>query len=295
MSKSKKLVFFGTEDFSAACLTLLITAGWEISAVVTKPDSKAGRGRKPAVPMVKHIAKENNIAVLQPEKASEIAKSLDGFKTEFGVLAAYGKIIPSDVLRRFSGGIINLHPSLLPKYRGPAPIEAAILNGDKTTGVSIMKLVEKMDAGPVYAQKVVSLDGTEDRTLLYQKLAVEGAQLLVKKLPLVTAGRLKSKAQDEDKASYTKLIKKSDGNLDFKKSAKQLERQVRAYAGWPKTTAKIYGQKIVVTSARAAETKSDGQLVVPARAGYLEILELVAPSGRMLSGSDFVRGYRGKA
>src|SRR5262249_33361714 len=140
MSKSKPLIFFGTEDFSVPALEALLAAGWPVSLVVTKPDSPAGRGQKINMPKVKTLASKNNIKVVQPADLADIKAYLEALKPDLGVLVAYGKLIPDAILHLFRGEIINLHPSLLPKYRGPAPIEAAILNGDKETGLSIIRL-----------------------------------------------------------------------------------------------------------------------------------------------------------
>jgi methionyl-tRNA formyltransferase len=234
MSKSKKLIFFGTDDFSTASLEELIDTGWRLSAVVTSPDAPAGRGRKLTESAVKKIAAANGIKVLQPAKGSEIAALIKGLEPEWGVLSAYGKIISQAALDLFSGGIINIHPSLLPRYRGPTPIETAILNGDDKTGVSLMKLTAGMDEGPVYAQKAMVLTGVENQPELYAKLTDMGAELLDEKLEAIMSGELQPVNQDDSAATYTKLIKKEDGVLDFGRPAKVLERQVRAYADWPK-------------------------------------------------------------
>src|SRR5665213_119654 len=169
MSKLSNLVFFGTENFSAPALEKLIAGGWPVLAAVTKPDARGGRGQKLIVPKVKQIADKHNIPVLQPEKFSEINAKIAELKPELGVLVAYGKIIPQGTIDLFPGGIINVHPSLLPKYRGPAPIEAPILNGDKETGISLMRLSAGMDEGPVYEQKRVALNGDEQRPELYKE------------------------------------------------------------------------------------------------------------------------------
>jgi len=291
MTKSKRLVFFGTDDFSAAVLEEILVSGWAVSAVVTKPDSPAGRGQKIVPPAVKQIALEHKIKVLQPDKSSDIAAGLKDIDTEWGVLAAYGKIIPPAVLDMFSGGIVNIHPSLLPKYRGPAPIESAILNGDDKTGVSLMKLTAGMDEGPVYAEKGLPLSGIETRPELYERLADMGSELLSKNLEAIIGGALQPVEQDSTAATYTKLIKKADGELDFGQPAEVLQRQVRAYAGWPRSRAEVFGQKIIVTKAHVANNSIDGTLVIKCQPGYLEIEELIAPSGKKMAAAEFVRGY----
>ncbi len=291
MSKSKKLIFFGTEDFSVPSLEKLLSGGWNVQAVVTKPDSRSGRGLKIQPPKVKEIAKEADIKVYQPEKLADITVDIEKLKPDFGVLVAYGKIIPRVALNIFPGGIINLHPSLLPKYRGPSPIETAILNGDSEAGVSLMRLSEKMDEGPVYSQRRVRIPPGIDAGSFSNYLAEVGAELLEERLDAIIQGWLTPKPQIEAEATYSKLLKKEDGNVDFGKPAEQLELEVRAYARWPKSSANIYGRKVIVTKVRVVETEKDGKLVIKCRPGWLEILELIAPSGRTVTGSEFLRGY----
>jgi methionyl-tRNA formyltransferase len=287
----KPLIFFGTEDFSLPALQALIEAGWPISAVVTKPDTRRGRGRQLTSPKVKQIALPHNIPVLQPEKVLDIAEELRHSGAETAVLVAYGKIIPASVLDIFPGGVINIHPSLLPKYRGPAPIEAAILNGDQETGVSLMRLTPPMDAGPVYAQERLRLSGTETKPVLYDRLAHVGSVMLLKHLAAIIAQNLQPKPQDESQATHTKLLDKQDGLMDWHQPAELLERQVRAFLGFPKSRTTLYSQDVVVTKARVAKNVDDGQLVLECGQGYLEIQELIAPSGRTITGADFKRGY----
>jgi methionyl-tRNA formyltransferase len=291
MQPSKKLVFFGTEDFSVLALQRLIEAGWPILAVVTKPDSPSGRGQRITSPKVVAVAKKAEVKILQPEKLSDIKKELVELKPDMGILVAYGRLLPQEVIDIFPDGIVNLHPSMLPKYRGPSPIEAAILNGDTDTGISLMRLTAGMDEGPVYDQKRVSLKGDEDRLVLYKALAELGADFLLERLEPIAKGWLTPKPQIEADASYTKLINKDDGRLNFHKPAEMLERQIRAYAGWPRSRAAIHGQEIIATKARVAKVKSDGKLVIECNPGYLEIEELIAPSGKSITGADFLRGY----
>lgn len=292
MKTYAQLVFFGTEDFSVPSLEALISAGWPIAAVVSKPDSKAGRGQKFSSPKVKALAQVHKIPILQPEKLIEIKETLSGLSPTHGVLVAYGKLVPKEVIDLFPGGIINIHPSILPKYRGPAPIEAAILNGDNETAVSLMQLTPGMDEGPVYLQKKVNLKGDEDRLSLSRQLSLLGAGLLCDKLPAIIEGALKPKPQDNAQATYTKLLKKEDGLTDWQEPAEVLERKVRAYLGFPKVKGHINSHEIVINKARIAKNMYDGALVVACNPGYLEILKLTAPSGRLISGADFIRGYK---
>ncbi|HEU5004934.1 MAG TPA: methionyl-tRNA formyltransferase [Candidatus Saccharimonadales bacterium] len=294
MKRSKPLVFFGTESFSAASLKALIDQGWPIGLVVTKPDFKRGRGQKLNEPLAKTVARANSIPVTQPQKLIGIKNELADIGADFGVLVAYGKIIPEAIIDLFPGGIVNLHPSLLPKYRGPAPVEAAILGGDKFTGLSLMKLSVEMDAGPVYAQQIYELTGHETQPELYNALAQTGAELLTAKLDDIVGGRLEPIEQDEDQATYTKLLSKNDGLLNFNKPAEQLEREVRAFASWPRSRATILGQEVIVTKTRVVSDKGAGALVLDCQPGFLEVMELIAPSGRAVSGKDFILGYKNR-
>lgn len=292
MSKSKRLVFFGTEDFSVPTLEKLIQDGWNIAAVVTKPDSRGGRGQKLITPKVKELAKKHGINVLQPAKVDEINNAIAKIKPDFGILVAYGKIIPQSTIDLFPGGIINVHPSLLPKYRGPSPIEAAILNGDTETGVSLMRLSAGMDEGPVYEQKLIALTGTETKPDLYDRLAKEGAGFLADKLEAIAEGWLTPKPQTDSQATYTKLLKKEDGRMEFNRPAEEIERQIRAYIGWPKSPAKLFDQDVIITKARVAHDENDGKLVIKCQPGYLDIVELIGPSGKTMQSADFLRGYK---
>jgi methionyl-tRNA formyltransferase len=287
----KSLVFFGTEQFSVASLEALYRAGYKVACVVTKPDSKRGRGQEISEPPVKALAASRGSRVLQPHKLVEVRDELAGMGAELGVLVAYGKIVPRSIIDLFPLGIINVHPSLLPKYRGPSPIESAILNGDRQTGVSLMRLTAKMDAGPVYAQKTLSLDHP-NRMELYEQLADIGARLLVDNLHLIIEEKLQPRPQNDSQATYTKLISKQDGLLDLSKSAGELERQIRAYAGWPRSRTAVFGSEIIITKARIAAGPEDGGLIIKCGEGYLEILELIAPSGRLMSGDSYRRGYQ---
>lgn len=290
MNRSSKLVFFGTEDFSIPTLRRLIAGGWNIVVAITKPDSRAGRGRKLQEPPVKVMAKTAGLKLFQPEKLADIHSELSALQPDFGILASYGKIIPQAILDIFPGGIINIHPSLLPKYRGPSPIETAILNGDKTTGISLMRLTAGMDEGPVYAQaKVVIPPSAEASFSAY--LAEAGADFLISKLPAIVDGTLKPTPQDDSRATYTKLLKKEDGVLGWHRPAIELERQVRAFSRWPKSRTNISGHDVIVTRARVVGGEKEGALVIKCRPGYLEIIELIGPSGRRMSGADFLHGY----
>ncbi len=260
---SQKIIFFGTESFSAESLDRLINGGYEIAAVVTKPDSAKGRGKKLAQSPVKLLALRHNITIWQPENVSDIASDIKNTPNRIGILVSYGKIIPKEILDLFEPfGIVNLHPSLLPNYRGSSPIESVILNGEEKTGISLIKLVAKMDAGPIYTQNTIELSGTENSSQLHDMLSQLGSELLVDSLPDIITGKLKPVDQDEDHATYCKKIEKQDGKIDWQTPAEQIERQIRAYSKWPKSHTNIGGVDVIISQAHYVPTNTgdDGEL-----------------------------------
>jgi methionyl-tRNA formyltransferase len=292
-----KIVFFGTEEFSAPSLRALIEAGYDIACVVTKPDTERGRGHHIESPLVAKIARESQIKVLQPEKLTGIADELRSFDVEIGVLVAYGKIIPQSVLDLFPRGIVNFHPSWLPIYRGPSPIETAIANGDAETGLTLISLTRRMDAGPIYYQEKAVLGDSETRLELYEQFAQRGAELLVEKLPAIISGELEPTAQDDAAATYCQMLTVADGCLNpAVMTAVQCERKVRAYLGWPKTRLDFHGREVIITKAKILDgfAGDDWPDVVPcADDTYLQILELVNPkSGKQMKTADYLRGLK---
>lgn len=289
---SKTLVFFGTEEFSLTALTGLIEGGYTIAAVVTKPDSRKGRGQQLVPPSVKVVAERHNIPVLQPQKLSDIIEDIQALDHPVGILVSYGKIIPQSIIDLFEPGIINLHPSLLPLYRGPSPIESAIKNGDSATGVSIMQLSAKMDAGPVYAAKEYPLLDTETRPELYHTLATIGTNLLLETLPQIIDGSLQPIEQDESKATYCQLLQKQDAPLTPNTlSAHAAECLVRAHIGFPKTKIDIEGVSVIITKAHVSDEKNTPLDILCQDGAFLSIDELIAPSGRRMDSAAFLRGY----
>lgn len=307
------IVFFGTDAFSIPSLQALIDAGFPIEAVVTKPDARVGRGRGVAAPQVKQLAQSCSITVLQPANAAEMLELTSTLKSVYGVVVAYGRIIPPAVLERFTGGLINVHPSLLPKYRGPAPIEAAILNGDAMTGICIMKLDAGMDTGPIFVREVVPLTGKETRPALHDRLAVYGAKLLADNLAGITGGNLTPVPQSSftaESVSVTGLITKDDGIIDWIQPAAAIEHHVRAYLGWPGSKAMIDGIDVTITAARPGDSlllmgtgETGGQPGTPFKTatgelavitGYGElIIERLKPAGKNeMTGQAFLAGHK---
>ena len=288
----KKIVFFGTEDFSLTALQGLVEAGYNIVAVVTKPDSKRGRKQILTPPPVKVYAKSQSIPVWQPLKLSDIVDNIKSLGDVAGVLVSYGKIIPDSIINLFNPSIINVHPSLLPLYRGPSPIESAITNGDSKTGVTIMSLEASMDAGPIYSQITYPLSDRETKPELYQTLANLGTKQLLDNLPSILDESLIPTQQDDAKATYCSILTKDDSQLrpDLLTAA-EAEHRVRAYLGYPKTKIQVLDKEIVVTMAHITN-ESKTPLDIECKDGvYLSIDELVAPSGQKMDARAFLNGY----
>ena len=293
---SKKIVFFGNERLVSGLksttnpvLRSLIAAGYDMAAVVSHHSD--GNSRNNRELEVASVAAEHGIPVLLPNKPAEIIEELKALGAEIAVLVAYGRIIPQSVIDIFPGGIINIHPSLLPKYRGPTPIESAIANGDSVTGVSIMRLTAGMDEGPVYQQLSVPLTHTTSKFELYETLAQQSAQLLIEILPSITDASLKPVEQSGE-AVYCTLLTKADGVLkpdEF--SAEQNERFVRAHLGFPKTKANIYGHDIIITKAHVESEQKTPLDILCLDGAFLSVDELVAPSGKVMSAQAFLNGY----
>ncbi|MBC7459711.1 methionyl-tRNA formyltransferase, partial [Candidatus Saccharibacteria bacterium] len=208
-----------------------------------------------------------------------------------GVLSSYGRIIPQSIIDLFPLGIINIHPSLLPLYRGPSPIESAIFNGDRQTGVSIMRLSAEMDAGPVFAQQPYLLDGSETQPQLYEILADLGARMLIETLPEIIDGRLLAEAQSGD-ATYSHLLSKSDSLINPEvMTAVEVERKVRAHLDFPKSKLTLMGQLVIVTKAHVSIEQLLDTDVACRDGQFLTIDEVIAPSGKRMSGQAYRNGY----
>lgn len=231
-----RIIFFGTPEFGRIILEALLNAKSSVVAVVTQPDRPVGRDQKLLPTPVKAFAKENKIPVLtseNKEKLLAIRHKLLALKPDLFVVAAYGQILPPEVLAIPKKGAINVHPSLLPKYRGASPIQGAILNGERETGVTIMLVDEKMDHGPILSQVSIPIATDETTPTLTLKLARLGADLLVKTIPRYLSGKISPKEQDHRLATYTKLLVKEDGLISWSMNNLEIERRIRAYNPWP--------------------------------------------------------------
>lgn len=291
--KSPKIIFFGTEDYSLSTLKQLVENNFPVVAVVTKPDAARGRGQKITEPPVKTYAKSQGITVWQPENIRSIIDDIKSLQPVAGVLVAYGKIVPQMMIDLFEPGIINIHPSLLPKWRGPSPIESTIANRDTETGVSIMKLDARMDGGPVYTQTTVKLDGTESKPELYEKLFNLGNQHLMVDLPEILSGQLEPTPQDEDAATYCMLLSKNDSLVNPEEiTAVDAEAKVRAHLGFPRTRLKVGDYNLIITKAHVSTDRKSPLSVKCQDGNFLSIDELIAPSGKTMTAEAFLLGYK---
>jgi len=249
-----RLIFAGTPDFAVPSLAALIEAGHRPELVLTQPDRPAGRGQQPRPPPVKTLALEHRLAVLQPRRLDDIRDELERLKPELMVVVAYAHKIPYWLLTLPPMGVLNVHASLLPKYRGASPVAAALLNSDQETGVSIMRLAEGWDTGPVFRQRALRIAPDDNAGTLTDKLARLGAELLVEVVNLRVRGMVTAKPQDESQASYAPRLRKEDGRIDWTKPAERLVREVRAYTPWPGSFTYWNGKLLKVLAARSRES-----------------------------------------
>lgn len=302
---AKKLLFFGNERIAtgitteAPTLHALVEAGYDVVAVIVAQNN-TGKSRQARELEIAASAKRYGIPVITPGKLSDFKNDLQGLGAEAAVLVAFGKIIPQAIIDIFPKGIINIHPSLLPKHRGPTPLESVILNGEKETGVSLIQLTAGMDAGPLFAQETVLLHGDETKQQLADQLLNIGKDMLLHYLPDILDGTLESTAQDSRHASYDSRLNKEDGELDFvAKDALHLARAVRAHAGWPRSRAKIGTTEVIITCAHAVEASGvsgtlqleNGQLGIYAKEGALIIDRLIPAGKKEMPALAFLAGY----
>jgi len=296
-----KIVFMGSPDFALPSLRGL-AQNYDVVGVVTQPDRASGRGRELKSPRVKLIAQERKIPIIQPERlrAPEAMEQLRAWNPDLIVIAAFGQILRKDVLDLPRSGCINVHASLLPRWRGAAPINAAILHGDEETGVTIMKMDVGLDTGPMLTQRSIRLTREDTAGSVTESLSHLGADLLIETLPDYLSGKLEPIPQPEEGMTYAPMLKKEEGRLDFTRPAEELERRVRAFNPWPGAFMEFDHTLLKVHSAHVARgAASVGQRLVyqdqPAvgAGGGLLILDEVQPAGRKsMSGRSFLAGAR---
>jgi len=297
-----KYIFFGTPKFAAIVLEKLINAGYIPEAVICNPDEPIGRKQILTSPPTKILARKYGINILQPEILANYKLQITNHKPDLAIVAAYGKILPKEILEIPKHGFINIHGSLLPKYRGASPIQSAILNGDKETGITIMKVDEEIDHGPIISNVKIQISDDDTYGILSQKLAVTGAELLTKVIPDYIYGKIEPVAQDHSKATYTKIIKKEDGKIDWSKSAEEIERMTRAFYPWPTAWA-IWNNKILkiiradITGGNNHEIgqiflTNKKELAVKCGSGSLIIKKMQLEGGKILSAKEFLNGHK---
>lgn len=293
----------GSPEFAVPVLKALLPR-YTVVGVVTQPDRPAGRGRSLTPPAIKVTAAAHGLPVIQPEKMKDpgVLEQLTSWKADAMVVAAFGQILRRNVLELTEFGCINVHASYLPRWRGAAPIQAAILSGDEFTGISIMKLDPGIDTGPVYAQRKIKITDEDTALSLEGKLSAAGAELLIETLPAIFAGELTPQPQDDSQASYAPMLHKEDGLLDFSLPAEELALRVRAFYDWPGAFFTLEDQKIKVRKVKVVSGyqfsagergEVDGYPVVGTSTQALLLLEM-QPAGRnWMNGRDYLRGNTG--
>ncbi|MBE7075906.1 MAG: methionyl-tRNA formyltransferase [Clostridiales bacterium] len=297
-----KVLFFGTPRFAEIILKGMLDANIEVVGVVCQSDKPAGRGKKMVSPKIVEFAKAKGLPVYQFEKLSQHIEDFMQIDYDLGVTASYGKILPKTLLDLKP--IINVHPSMLPKYRGATPIQTALLNGDNVTGVTVMKTEVGMDDGDIFVQEEVEILPEEDYVSLLDRLAEIGLKLLLQTLKNLENGMAERTPQDNKKATFVKLIQKEDGLLDFNKSARELTNKVRAFCESPvaffnlgEDRIKVYKARVenMNTSANVGQVIPDNKrFLLQTADGVFEILECQVAGGKRLQARDFLNGYRFK-
>ncbi len=295
------LVFFGTSEFAVPALAALVKTGYEVM-VITTPDARVGRKQKLASSPVKLAAKKFGLQILQPVSLKNYL-GIRNLGLEIGVAAAYGKIIPAEIINFFPKGILNIHPSLLPKYRGPSPIQSALLNGDSETGVTIIRIDAEIDHGPIISSQGMAVSSKDLYKDLEKKLAKLGAELLVKVLPDYLARDYEVKPQDDTQATFTKMISRKDGQVDWHRNARAIYNQFCAFHHWPgiwmEWNSKILKLITIDVSPRSYESVyigkmriEDGKIIIPCLSQSITVLSLQLPGGKILTAKEFISGYR---
>jgi methionyl-tRNA formyltransferase len=297
-----KIIFAGTPEFAVPALAALIAAGHQVTLVLTQPDRPSGRGMKLKASPVKGLALQHKLTIFQPEtlKNTKVEVRIAREQADVMVVAAYGLIIPSTILRMPRYGCLNIHASLLPRWRGAAPIQRALLAGDTKTGVTIMEMAPQLDAGAMVAQTVLPITESDTAQTLHDGLTMLGATLMVQVMAdLARDGKLQATPQNESLVTYAHKLNKSEANIDWKHSAVELSRQVRAFNPFPVAQTTLHGKVCRIWMAHAlagqAEPGSIINLVngitIGCGEGLLKIEELQMPGGKRLSAGDFLTGH----
>ena len=302
-----KVIFMGTPDFSVGTLEALIEAGHEVALVVTQPDKPKGRGGKMQYTPVKEVAVAHNIPVYQPKRIREpeCIEELRKYNADIMVVIAFGQILPKEILEMTPYGCVNVHASLLPSYRGAAPIQWAVINGEKVSGVTTMQMNEGLDTGDMLLKVEIPLDEKETGGSLHDKLAEAGARLCVETLDALKAGTVTPEKQGDSPTAYAKMLDKHMGKIDWKMSAKDIERLIRGLNPWPSayTRWNENDKGMKIWEAEVAEGQTDkvaGTVVEVAKDGFfvqtgdglLKITALQIPGKKRMDAAAFLRGYQ---
>ena len=297
-----RVVFMGTPDIAATCLKRILADGFQVVGVYTQPDRPKNRGMKLFPSPVKEVALEHNLPVFQPEnfREEETVKELADLKPDVVAVVAYGRILPQKVLDVAPLGFINIHASLLPKYRGSAPYQWAVLDGLQETGVSAMYLCREMDAGDVIDVAKTPIDPNETAGMLLDRLAVLGAELLSKTLSRVERGEAQGIPQDGSKATYAPMLDKTMCPIDWTKTAQQVHNHVRGLHPWPVATAELAGTKFKIHATAVVEGSGEPGTIlgltktglrIACGEGAIEIRSLQAEGGKRMAAPDYFRGH----
>jgi methionyl-tRNA formyltransferase len=299
-----KLVYMGTPQFAVLPLRKLAEAGHEIVGVVTRIDKPSGRGRVLVSPPVKKVAVEMKLPLYQPRRVREpgFISTLKSLNAEAIIVAAYGQILPKEILTLPKLGCINIHASLLPLYRGAAPINWAIINGDTITGITVMQMDEGMDTGPMLLQESIPIGPKDTTGSMLEKLSSLGARLIAEVLPLIADGSIVPHAQDDSKATFAPLLKKDDGFIEWKMTATEIHNRVRGMSPWPGAFTYLDGKMIKILESETMTGKGDPgvlleidreTLAVGTGFGLLRIGTLQPEGKKPMMAGDFLRGHHG--
>jgi methionyl-tRNA formyltransferase len=303
-SPDHPIVFCGTPEFAVPTLEKLVGAGFRVALVITQPDRPKGRGLELVASPVKQSAERLALPIYQPEKIKqneELRAKLEEIAPGAIIVVGYGRIIPPWMLQLPAHGNINLHASLLPKYRGAAPIQWAIANGETVTGVTTMRIDEGLDTGDILLQKEMAIAPEDTAETLSPKLAAIGADLMIETLRGLEAGAVRPQAQNDDLATLAPILKKEDGRIDFSRSAQEIYNRLRGFQPWPGAFTTFRGRGLNITAIRPASEQvpqaqflvRHGQLFVGCgNNSAIELLELQPEGKKRMSVSDFVHGYR---